>query len=85
MATKETENPGIDVRQTRVKIKLERARPGEETEVFVSNGRKNVQVLKGVEVEVPYWVADRLRQKEYAEERAYKYETMTEKRATEQP
>lgn len=85
MAAKESPKESIDVRQTKVKIKLERARPGEPTEVFVSNGRQNVLVRKGVEVDVPYWVAERLRQKEYAEEVAYKYEMMTEKRAEMQP
>lgn len=82
--TQETEAPeetGIDVTKTRVKIMLPRPRPGEETQRFFSNGRENVLVKCGVEVEVPYWVAERLRQSEAAEMRAYIYETATEKRA----
>lgn len=71
----------IDVTKTRVKIMLPRPRPGEETQRFFSNGRENVLVKCGVEVEVPYWVAERLRQSEAAEMRAYIYETATEKRA----
>lgn len=81
MATKENKEIEIDVTQTRVKIIIPRARPGEETDMFFSNGRENVLVKKGVEVEVPYWVADRWRQKQAAEEAAYKYEMATEKRA----
>ena len=71
----------IDVTEGKVKIMLPRPRPGEETDLFVSNGRENVLVKKGVEVEVPYWVWDRLRQKDRAELVAYNYETATEKRA----
>lgn len=72
---------GIDVTQQRVKIMLPRPRPGEETERFFSNGRENVLVKCGVEVEVPYWVAERWRQSQIAEQIAYNYETATEKRA----
>ena len=72
---------GIDVTQQRVKIMLPRPRPGEETERFFSNGRENVLVKCGVEAEVPYWVADRWRQSQIAEQIAYDYETATEKRA----
>ena len=81
MAAKETAPESVNVKESRVKIKLERARPGEETDVFFSNGRENVLVKKGVEVEVPYWVAERYRQSEKAKDTAYKYEMMTEKRA----
>ena len=78
----EAQDPGIDVRKQRVKIMLPRPRPGEETQRFVSNGRENVLVKCGVEVPVPYWVAERLRQSEAAEMRAYTYETATENRAS---
>lgn len=78
MAAKE---PEINVKQTRVKIHIPRARPGEETDIFFSNGRENVLVKKGVDVEVPYWVAERWRQKQAAEDVAYQYEMATEKRA----
>lgn len=78
----EAKDPGIDVRTKRVKIMLPRPRPGEETQRFFSNGRENVIVKCGVEVEVPYWVAERWRQSEDAELRAYNYETATEKRAS---
>ena len=71
----------FDVTQTKVKIHIPRALPGEETEMFFSNGRENVLVKKGVDVEVPYWVAERLRQKQAAEDVAYQYEMATEKRA----
>lgn len=78
----EVQETSIDVRKQRVKIMLPRPRPGEETQRFVSNGRENVLVKCGVEVPVPYWVAERLRQSEAAEMRAYKYETATENRAS---
>ena len=81
MAAKETAPEGVKVTEKRVKIRLERARPGEEQDVFFSNGRENVLVKKGVEVEVPYWVAERYWQSEKAKDKAYKYEMMTEKRA----
>lgn len=70
-----------DITETRVRIMIPRARPGEETDMFFSNGRQNVLVKKGVEVDVPYWVAERWRQKQAAEEVAYRYEMATEKRA----
>lgn len=84
MAAKDTVRPEeqeTDVTKMRVKIMIPRARPGEETDMFFSNGRENVLVKKGVEVEVPYWVADRWRQKQNAEEVAYRYEMATEQRA----
>lgn len=83
MAAKETQQQkeSIDVTQGKVRVMLPPARPGEETAVFVSNGRDNVLVRKGVEVDVPYWVAERLRQSRAAEEVAYRYEMATEKRA----
>lgn len=70
-----------DVTRERVKIFLPKPRPGEETARFVSNGRENVLVKMGVEVEVPYWVADRLQQSQKAEDVAYNYEMATERRA----
>lgn len=79
--TEVTQETGIDVTTQRVKIMLPRPRPGEETQRFFSNGRENVLVKCGVEVEVPYWVAERWRQSEAAELKAYNYETATEKRA----
>lgn len=85
MAKNNTENAtpeAIDVTQTRVKVITPRPRPGEPTERFISNGRENVLLKLGVEVEVPYWVAERLRQSEDAEERAYYYETATERLAS---
>lgn len=76
-----TQETGIDVTKQRQRIMLPRPRPGEETQRFFSNGRENVLVKCGIEVDVPYWVADRLRQSEAAEMKAYAYETATEKRA----
>lgn len=86
MATKAAVNEqGIDVTQTTVKVKLPRARPGEENFVFVSDGRKNLQVARGVEVDVPYWAWDRLRQSAFAEEMAYTYDSKIQERAGTQP
>lgn len=84
MTPKKTEQETMqetDVTEGKVKIMIPRARPGEETDQFFSNGRENVLVKKGVEVEVPYWVGELWRQKQAAEEVAYRYETATEKRA----
>ena len=39
-----------------VKIRLDRARPGEENFVIVSVNTKTYQIMKGVDVEVPYEV-----------------------------
>lgn len=80
-STENAPNESIDVTQTMVKVITPRPRPGEPTERFISNGRENVLLKLGVEVEVPYWVADRLRQANDAEEKAYKYEMATEKQA----
>ncbi len=71
----------IDVTKQKVRMHLDRARPGEETEIWVSNGRENVLVKKGVDVDVPYWVWLRLMQREDAEKVAYDYETASAKRA----
>lgn len=79
--TAKPQETGIDVTKTRVKIMLPRPRPGEERQRFFSNGRENVLVRCGVEVEVPYWVAELWAQSEAAELKAYNYETATEKRA----
>lgn len=81
MATNKTENAAIDVTSQRVKIITPRPRPGEAKERFVSNGRENVLVKLGMEVEVPYWVADRMRQSDQAVEFAYMYDEATTKKA----
>ena len=84
-ATEAEPDQGIDVTQTTVKVKLPRARPGEENFVFVSDGRKNMQIARGVDVDVPYWAWDRLRQSAFSEEMAYKYDTQIQERAGMQP
>ena len=71
----------VDVTKQRVKIITPRPRPGEAKERFVSNGRENVLVKLGMEVEVPYWVADRLRQSDLAQEFAYYYDEASSKKA----
>lgn len=71
----------IDVTQTKVKMHLDRPRPGEEDFVWVSNGKRSVQIKKGVDVEVPYWAWMILKQSMDAQEKAYRYEVATEKRA----
>ena len=58
----QTQGP-IDVEKLKVTVHLARPAPNEEDAIFVSNGRENVTVKKGMPVEVPYWVAIRLRQK----------------------
>ena len=78
---KRVEQDDIDVTKQKVRVHLDRARPGEETEIWVSNGRENVLVKKGVDVDVPYWVWLRLMQREDAEKVAYDYETASAKRA----
>jgi len=71
----------VDVTKQKVRIHLERARAGEETEIWVSNGRENVLVKKGVDVDVPYWVWIRLMQREDAQQVAYNYEMASSERA----
>lgn len=71
----------IDVEQTKVMVFLPKPAPGEEDCVFVSNGRENVTVKKGMPVEVPYWVAIRLRQASDAEDEAARYERWSEEMA----
>ena len=39
-----------------MRIRLDRARPGEENFVIVSVNTKTYQIMKGVDVEVPYEV-----------------------------
>lgn len=72
---------GPDPAEVKVKLNTPRPRPGEETEIFISDGRRNVLVKLGMEVEVPMWVAERYWNMEKAEMLAYKYEMDTEKQA----
>ena len=69
----QTQGP-IDVEKLKVTVHLARPAPNEEDAIFVSNGRENVTVKKGMPVEVPYWVAIRLRQSEDEQEVAAAYE-----------
>lgn len=61
-----------------VKIRLDRARPGEENFVIVAVNTETYQIMKGVDVEVPYEVyailrdqqADLLKSDSYLETRS---------------
>lgn len=61
-----------------VKIRLDRARPGEENFVIVAVNTETYQIMKGVDVEVPYEVyailrdqqADLLKSDSYLENRS---------------
>lgn len=77
----ENQIPEIDPAEVKVRINTPRPRPGEETELFISDGRRNVLLKLGMEVEVPMWVAERYWAKEKAEAIAYRYETESEKLA----
>lgn len=63
---------------TPVKIRLDRARPGEENFVIVAVNTETYQIMKGVDVEVPYEVyailrdqqADLLKSDSYLETRS---------------
>ena len=54
----------------RVKIKLPRLRDQENTDVFVAVNGENYTIKRGVEVEVPDYIAEVLRHSEEAEEEA---------------
>ncbi len=54
--------------EKRVKIKLRRAREGEEKEVFVGLNGKFYRIQRGMEVEVPEGVKEILDHSEMAEE-----------------
>lgn len=71
-----------DVTQGKVIVHLPRALPQEEDAIFVSNGRENILVKKGVEVEVPYWAAQRLQQMEDAQRTAAAYERYSSEMAS---
>lgn len=51
-----------------VKVKLPKAREGEEPEVFVGVNGKAWRIRKGVEVELPEYVAEVLRNSERADD-----------------
>ncbi len=70
----------FDVENTMVTVKLERERPGEENKLFVSDGRRNWLISRGVEVDVPYAVFERLRDSEDAKLEAYRFEKGTSER-----
>ena len=69
-----------DVENTLVTVKLERERPGEDNKLFVSDGRRNWMISRGVEVDVPYAVFERLRDSEDAKLLAYRFEKSTSER-----
>ena len=69
-----------DVENTLVTVKLERERPGEDNKLFVSDGRRNWMISRGVEVDVPYAVFERLRDSEDAKLLAYRFEKATSER-----
>ena len=69
----------VDVENLKMTVHLARPAPGEEDAIFVSNGRENVTVKKGMAVEVPYWVYIRLRQMEDAQIEAAAYENWSSK------
>ena len=77
----ETVQEPIDVENTKMMVFLPKPAPGEEDCVFVSNGRENVTVKKGMPVEVPYWVWIRLRQASDSEDEAIRYERWSEEMA----
>lgn len=52
-----------------VKVRLPKARNGEETEVFVGLNGRGYRIRKGMEVAVPEGVAEVLRNAEAAEDR----------------
>lgn len=77
----ETEAEPIDVENQMMTVVLPRPAPGEEDAIFVSNGRENVTVKKGMQVKVPYWVYIRLRQMLDSQEIAAAYERWSEEMA----
>lgn len=77
----EEEQEPIDVTEMTYKVRLPRALPGEEDCLFVSNGRENVTVKKGIWVDVPYWVYIRIQQSEDAQAEAVAYERWSNEQA----
>lgn len=80
-AMEEEQQEPIDVTEMMYTVRLPRALPGEEDCVFVSNGRENVTVKKGIPVEVPYWVYIRIMQSEDAQAEAVAYERWSNEQA----
>lgn len=70
----------VDVTKQKVRVRLERNRPGEENFVFVGVNHKNNQVKRGMDVQVPFAVAEALRMAEDARQKQYAYEEQMEKR-----
>jgi len=70
----------IDVTKQMVHVRTPYPRPGEEKQIFVSDGRTNWTVKLGMDVEVPYKVAMILHQHWDAEVRAYKFEMFSAER-----
>jgi len=59
--------------ERKVLVRLPRALPGEETELFVGVNGKGYRIKKGVEVEVPEPVAEVLASSEKAKDAAFRY------------
>ena len=64
----------FDITKLKFKIRLERNASDEENSQYVSNGARGVQVMRGVDVMVPFSIREALRMAEDAKEKQRKYE-----------
>lgn len=64
----------FDITKKRFKVMLPRNASDEENSQYVCNGGRGVQVMRGVNVEVPFAVREALRMSEDAKEKQRKYE-----------
>lgn len=70
VSVKEKKPENAPAKAKRVKIKLPRLRDQENTDVFVAVNGENYTIKRGVEVEVPDYIAEVLRHSEEAEAEA---------------
>lgn len=70
VSVKEKKQEKAPAKAKRVKIKLPRLRDQENTDVFVAVNGENFTIKRGVEVEVPDYIAEVLRHSEEAEAEA---------------
>lgn len=70
VSVKEKKPENAPEKAKRVKIKLPRLRDQKDADVFVAVNGENYTIKRGVEVEVPDYIAEVLRHSEEAEEEA---------------
>lgn len=72
--TEEKMEKPFDITRKKFRVRLEKGNSDEENAQYVCNGQRGVQVMRGVDVMVPFKVREALRMADDARAKAEKYE-----------